>query len=501
MKEITVLVGHFRPDWDCINAIELYKKMIANEVVIIRFFGENGKVNIPESARRVIFLDVTPNIEFLEKLRRNGCFVEIFDHHQEGMEEETATSLVIQRIREMTEKRIEIYREEVGDLPLMIKSIPYELSLNRMKRWSMVADKKGAGDDLNIASVMGKMSRIFTDLEIYKWGSWIVSSELANKTARISSVKCVELFKSCLVGFLEKKDVATRQDFARILERLEGPEIAKDPMHLVAVAGVVVLVYGEEGTKDWLIRAFQAIAEQKIARRKQLKTIEYDVVVPDQRYPNGLVVIGISKSSEFASIAREQVKKMTKEKYARIIVPIVVQLQVSKKTGALKGFQIYSNGFDDLRELVKFIRVEILRKRGGSRDCHWQELIEYGEMKGTDPLFYNSEALNKQIFWSSLKHPKKQKPPFSVQELRDMIVKVMDREYYPEQCIKSSVCLGRECIFFNSQLMKCGDKKREWREQKFGCKGKKSEKDKDNFGNGSMVIKQKKNGGNDKEKK
>ena len=161
-------------------------------------------------------------------------------------------------------------------------------------------------------------------------------------------------------------------------------------------------------------------------------------------------------------------KQQMQERYGRIIAPIVVQLQTEKKGGNLKGFQIYSNGHNNLKEVAKAVRAEILRKRGIKRDCYWGELVEYGEMKGTDPLFYNSNVTYPGIFWGSLKHPKKQKSPFSAQELQDILVKALDRTYFPEECKKSDKCRGRECPYFYWKLFRCRGKQLEWKNRKVG---------------------------------
>ncbi|KPJ56488.1 hypothetical protein AMJ49_04720, partial [Parcubacteria bacterium DG_74_2] len=217
MKE-TILVGHFRPDFDCMMGIELYRAMVENGTASVRFFGKNGKVNIPRNAKKVVFIDTTPSREFLEKLRRDRCSVEIFDHHQQGNQTETATSLVIRKIRAMTEKAIKIEREE-GPSSLIVRSAPYELSLERIDRLSVVADKKGTSDDMDIARVIGGMHGIFSEIEIYKWSKKVVLSELAVGRDRVSETKCVEFFRNCLLEFLKKKNDAINADFAGILER------------------------------------------------------------------------------------------------------------------------------------------------------------------------------------------------------------------------------------------------------------------------------------------
>ncbi|MCK4781696.1 hypothetical protein KAS79_02080 [Candidatus Parcubacteria bacterium] len=459
----TIIIGHYRPDMDCAMGIALYKAMI-DETATIRFFDKNRKIDIPKGTKKIVFIDTTPNQEFLSNLNER-FLVEVFDHHERGKESDTATSLVVERIKEITGKTIKIERE--GFSPLIVRSAPYELSLERIERLSVVVDKEGTSDDIDIARVIGGMHGIFSEIEIYEWGEKAVLSELAVGRDRVSKMKCAEFFRNCLLGFLKKKNDTIKADFARTLERLNSPEVLENQMSLVAVSGKVVGIYGEKDAKEWMVAAFKVIEAQKKAFREQFGKVKYGIIVPNPKNPNLVIATGESESQVFGKVVRTQVQEAMKKRHGRIITPIIVQWQAEKKNGGLKGFQIYSNGHNDLGEVVKAVRAELLRKRGIKRNCYWKELVARGEMKGADPLFYNSGVRYPGVFWGTLKHPKKEIPPFSVQELVDIIVKALDR-YFPEECKKSDKCRGRECPYFLWKLFRCKSKQHEWKNSKVG---------------------------------
>jgi len=433
-ETVTIAVTHKNADLDG-RLAKIFLEIGGSKINQMIFWG-GGYLNLPTETRQVIFLDCSPSYKLKRSLQEKGIELTIVDHHPhtrypDPTDEEYPYKTTVSMLAEQLEKKLNLADEKIKGLV----------------KWSKRADFQSGGDPMNIISLMQKMNLCYSDQRVQEWTEVMIESELEAKEVDLEQGK--KFFTDYLSVFLkENHELGAREKFQRFLERAKKPEIFQDSMNIISRTAKMLAKFGEEDTKEWLSTAIRSIEE------RQQKFLEASEEVKEATIAvtgNSVVIVGVSDIPEFGQAARRYARR------AHGKVPIVAKIQPKNK-----GFQIFGDGKNDLREVVKALRVEILEARGKKVPLDWKILQQDGVLQGTEPLYYHKAGFS-VVMWGSLTKPDVPSVDIPEYTLKEVLMKVLDLNFFPDVCKKSKICQREECPFYKYLLQRCSQRRSQHR--------------------------------------
>ena len=431
-KGLIVVVVHKSTDLDGREA-KVFLEQLGTKIDQMIFWG-GEKIQFSSGVKEVIFLDCFPEKDLVDRLKKRKIKLTVFDHHPHG------------DYPDPLDKRYPHHTTT----SLIAKTHWKQLNLSngtilRLIRWSKRADFKTGGDPMNIANLIRFMNLFYSDDRVQEWAEKAVQSNFCDGGADFKKGR--EFFLDSLRDFLDRHPKLSSNDIiGKFLRRTEKNGVFEDSMNIAAVTARVRDKYGEKETRKWLSLTLRAIEKKQQKFEEARKEVKSSVV---STTGESVVVVGVSNNPMFNQAAREYAKRI----YQR--VPIVAKICPDNK-----GFQIFSDGFNDLRELVKALRVEVLKSRKREIPSDWEYLQQAGIVQGTDPLYYHKAGYS-TIMWGSLTKPSVRKVDIPEQVIKETIMKVLDLEFFPSECLNNSTCLGGECGLFDYRLQRCAQYRKE----------------------------------------
>lgn len=426
-KTETIAVTHVNADLDGRIAKEILDVSNFSKIDEMIFWG-GGYLKLPAGTHQVIFLDCSPDHNLRKYLQKEGIKLMIIDHHphlkypdptDKKYPYQTTVSLILEKSKDqlnLTEEKIRKFVE-----------------------WSKKADFGTGGDYMNIANLIRTMNLFYSDPAVQKWTQVIIKSELV--TRKVDFDQGRKFFIGSLEIFLRKhQKLVSRGIIRRFIREAKKPDILKDSMNIALITAKVLARLGEEKTREWLFMAIQSIEEKQREFWAAYNEIEKATIATTG---NSVVIMGVSDSPEFSQAARRYGKRNHGK------VPIV-----AKVLPCNKGFQIFGDGKNDLGEIIKALRVEILEKREKEIPTDRRLLQQEGTISGTNPLYYH-KAEYSIIMWGSFTRPNVRKVDIWEETLKEVIMKVLDPEFFPNECKKSRKCLENKCSLRKYRLQRC----------------------------------------------
>jgi hypothetical protein len=381
----------------------------------------------------VTFLDCSPDEKLKKTLQEKNIEIVIYDHHPHSAFPDpndhkyplkTATSIIMEQVGGQLKEKFSLTDEKIRELIT----------------WSKRADFATGGDGMNFLNITREMNLKYSDSQVQQWTEDVI-------LASFSDLKETELeegrnfFLKTLNEFL-KNAKAAKTLLQGFLARATKTETCQDTMNIINRTAAMLKKFRADQTKAWLLMALLAIEERQKRFQEALTDVKEKatIVVSGQ----SVIIMAISDNLEFVSAARAYAAKKIRGKK-----PIVVKINLDNK-----GFQIFSNGFNDLREVAKALRVEILSARGMPIPNDWRILQEDGTLPGTEPLYYHRAGYS-VIMWGSLTRPDVMPVDITQEQLQKVIMTVLDREFMPQECKESKDCLKYECWLFKYRLQRC----------------------------------------------
>lgn len=416
-KEVVVL--HQNADLDGRLARWLKQRFSEANCSELIFWGGEPLKNIPCS--KTVFLDRSPDKKLERQLRRKGIKLEVIDHHpHQDYPDPDDDQWHLKTTTQMVAQKLNLDGEKISQLVV----------------WSKRADFQSGGDPMNVAKLILEMNRCFPDFAVQGWTEAMLDS-LLDEDPDLKQGR--QLFLEYLEDFLQKCKWS-QKELRRFQERAKSEKVTQDLMNLATQTGYIFQKFGKSRTKTWLKFAFEAIEQGQRRFSKALDQVKEAIIATTGKT---VTVIGVSDIPEFGPAARKYIRDI------RNTVPIVVQIWPDQR-----GFQIFSDGYDDLREIAKVLRVEILESRGKEVPNNWRELQKPGTLPDTEPLYYH-KARYSVIMWGSLTKPEVPKVDIPENTLRRAILITLDQGYFPDECRKSSECLRDKCSLYSWRLKRC----------------------------------------------
>ncbi len=437
-------VTHQQFDFDGGSCLRLLER---NNLIQEKVFGVDSlkeKIGTGE-IKEAIFVDITPEEEF------NNLTVTIFDHHRTEDEEE---------------KQLTAFDILLGNKGLM------GLDEDKVRQWQKLVemgDKKTENDNMDIARILKRLHLTLSDEKVYqKCFAPLFDAFFDNRDPHTK--RNFSIFRDKAQQFIsENPDLPGVETIQRWLERMQEPEklFRGSPRNFCHY----FIYLDSKEAKRWTELVLHGIYNEQLMFQNDIQDfLESQVYV----FGDVPVITSLNSSPTFLRAARymiysnnEESQPLLQEKITNRNSPWIL-IKVDPET---KNFQVFVNagkkiGKAIFPEIVKGLRAEILIKRG-LKVPPWQELVEDGVLRGTEPLYYNKvETGFSNILWGSLKIPAPPAKDFGgtaskiLQRLSEIIKYAVDREYFPYDC-NPKEC--KQCSIYQWQLKKCFFKRKEIR--------------------------------------
>lgn len=458
-----IAITHKTIDLDAASSLWfLERKKKIDDIIFCgkEFFGieDFEKIKREKEVNEIVFADFRPSEELRNILREKKIKVKVYDHHQ------------LQT------------REQKSSFELLIEDQDTEgLNQNKLYEWQKVvhhSDFKTENDDMDIQRTLKiRMPLIFdnNDYQVYKqWFVPLIESFFRNKKNIQRGQKILQ--ETILQFTLSNPTSPAKSNLQRWSERLKDLKIIlesslRNMFHYVSHMD-------KETGERWMrltLRALDVEQNQFQKGKKAFKDADIDL------FGKTLVASQITSSSTFTKAARNIVKSHIdyiekKEKPTEVEeekeIPTKIRETITSRADPWviiqvdpekKHFQISAGGGGKntqqaiFRELIKAVRVEILKKRRQPIP-RWEELSKGETIEGTDPLYFNDKSFP-QILWGSLTRPEiDPATPFGKtsreikQNLVNITKQVIDKNYFPRECNPKSC---QYCMMSSWQLQKC----------------------------------------------